>query len=152
MHYIWNNLVYSPCHHVCTIYLPLSAWLCLLRQFGLSDISIVSESNFLISCGLCFMTQVILSMFSNSISGIPSSAGSPPGTTKNLHLTHLSLCLIFTVHVPSCSMFNWLYVFKTMVLFLWCLTWPLWILETEFLLIWMALSCHHFQCLFYILF
>ena len=40
------------------------------------------------------------------------------GATKNLHLTHLSSSLIFTEHLPSCSMFDWLYVLSTIDLFI----------------------------------
>ena len=43
--------------------------------------------------------------------GISNSAGSSPGTTKNVFLRHLSLCLNFTVHMPNCSMSDWLCVF-----------------------------------------
>ena len=33
--------------------------------------------------------------------------------TKNLHLTQFSLCLVLTEHLPSCFIFNWIYVLKT---------------------------------------
>ena len=44
------------------------------------------------------------------MSGIPSSTGLSPGTTKNLQLAILSLCLSLTVQMPNCSMFDSLYV------------------------------------------
>ena len=62
--------------------------------------------------------HIILSMLNNSISDIPNSARPSLGTIKNLHLTHLSSCLFFTIHTPSCSMFDWLYVCNIMLLFL----------------------------------
>ena len=46
-------------------------------------------------------------------------------------------------------MFHWLHVFNIIILFLWCLTWQLWILETEFRTLWMSLS-HH--CSLYLLY
>ena len=36
------------------------------------------------------------------MSGIPSSDEPSPGTTKNLHLALLSLCLSFTVYITNC--------------------------------------------------
>ena len=64
------------------------------------------------------MSHVIPSMLSISISGIPGSAWPSHGTTKNLYFTQLSFCLISTVHMLSCSMFDELYVFKMTVLFI----------------------------------
>ena len=75
--------------------------------------------------------MLFLSMISNSISGIPSSAGLSPGTTKNVQLTCLSLCLIFSLYMPSFSMFDRLYVFNPTVLFVWHVTQVLWALESQ---------------------
>ena len=71
-------------------------------QVGLLNFSIICGSNFLLSCGLSIIPiipHVILSMLIISISGIPNSAELSPGSTKNLHLTHLFLGLNFTVHI-----------------------------------------------------
>ena len=71
-------------------------------QLGVLYISIACESNFLLSCRSSSILHVILSMLNTSIPGIPYTAGPSSGTTKNLHLTHLSLCLYFTVHMTNC--------------------------------------------------
>ena len=81
-------------------------------QLELLDTSIICKSNFLLSCHSLISVHVLLSMLNNLMSGIPSSAGPFPGTLKNLHLAHLFLCLNFTVHMPNCSIFYWLYVFN----------------------------------------
>ena len=57
-------------------------------------------------------------MLISSISGIPSNAGQSPGTSGNLHLTHLSLCLICTEHLPSYPMFDRFYVLSANDLFI----------------------------------
>ena len=76
------------------------------------------ESNFLLNCKSSTTSHVIFSMPSNSISGIPNGAGLSSGTTKNLHLAILFLCLNLTEQTPS-SVFELLYVFNTTALFLW---------------------------------
>ena len=73
-------------------------------------------SNYLSVVLLSIISQITLIMPSNSISGIPINTGPSPGTTKNLHLTQLSLCLIFTEHLLSCLMFDELYVLSTIYL------------------------------------
>ena len=57
-------------------------------------------------------------MPSNSMSDIPNNAGPSLGTTKHPHLAALSLCLIFTEHMPSCSIFELLYVSSTIIIVL----------------------------------
>ena len=52
---------------------------------------------------LIYHLHIIICLPSGSMWGIPGSAGPSPGTTKNLHLALLLLCLNFTVHVPNCS-------------------------------------------------
>ena len=47
---------------------------------------------------------MILSISSTFMSQISNNAGLLPGTTKNLHLVTLSLCLTLTVQIPNCSM------------------------------------------------
>ena len=72
---------------------------------------------FVVYC--CLLSQhIILIMLSNSIYGIPCNAGPLPGTTKNLHLIHLLLCLILTKHLLSCSKFDWLYVLSMIDLYI----------------------------------
>ena len=66
------------------------------------------------------------------MSGIPSSAGSSPGTTKNLHLVFLSLYLNLTVHTLNCLLSDWLYVYDMTELFLWHAVQLMLILEIEF--------------------
>ena len=43
----------------------------------------------------------------------PNSTGPLSGTTKNLHLITLSLCLNLTVQISNCSVFELLQAFKT---------------------------------------
>ena len=94
------------------------------------------------------------------ISGIPNSAGPLPGATKNLHLTTLHFCLILTMQMPNCSMFEIIYILNTTVLFLWhathlLLTWeylfeyfngiklpsaPVWTLYTMSVHLWFVLD------------
>ena len=56
-------------------------------------------------------------MPSTSVSGISNGDGPLPGTTKNLHLVTLSLCLNLTVQITNYSMFELLYIFNTALLF-----------------------------------
>ena len=86
-------------------------------QLGILDASIVCELNFLLSCRSLITSPVILSMFSSSMSGIQRSSGTSLGTTKNLHLALLSLCLNFTVHTPNTSISDWPCVFNMTELF-----------------------------------
>ena len=51
------------------------------------------------------------------MSNIPSSAGSSPGDTKNLHLGSLSLYPSLTVNTPNCLILGWFYVFDMTELF-----------------------------------
>ena len=62
----------------------------------------------------------------------PGSAQSLPGTTKNLHLTPWYLC-VWTLLLTHAQLFNmWLIYVFNVAEFLWHITWPLWIFETEF--------------------
>ena len=72
------------------------------------------------SCQLCFsiVSHITLIIPSSSLSGVLSNAGPLPGTTKNLHFTHLSLYLIFTAFLPSCSIFDQLCILSTIHLFI----------------------------------
>ena len=71
------------------------AW-SLLGLLFLTAACLACASNFLSVALLSIVSHITLIMPSSSISGILSNAGSLPGTTKNLHLTYLLLCLIFT--------------------------------------------------------
>ena len=42
----------------------------------------------------------------------PTTCGLFPNSIKNLHLTTLSLCLVWTEQMPNCSMFELLYVLR----------------------------------------
>ena len=60
----------------------------------------------------------MLSMSSNLISGIPNRAYPFPGTTKNLHMGCLFLCLIYNLHIPKSEVLVLLYVLNIIPLFL----------------------------------
>ena len=45
--------------------------------------------------------QLMVSMFSNLISGIPNNACPFPGTTKKLHTSHALLGSTVTLHMPN---------------------------------------------------
>ena len=77
------------------------------------------ESNILLLCRPPIISYINLSMSSTLISGIPSSTGPSTGTTKNLHLAVLSLCLSLSVHTPKCLILDLLYVFRVTELLLW---------------------------------
>ena len=63
--------------------------------------------------------QLVVRMFSISISGIPSNNACPfPETTKILHILCLLSCSNFSVHMPNCVIVVWLYVFSLMFVFL----------------------------------
>ena len=140
-----NNLSCLFCPHAHPFHLLWSAGTFFVLLLGLLDVSTVCNLNFLLSCGSPIISYVILSIFSILISGISSNAGSSPDTMKNLHMTHLSL--FYCTH-PSCSTSDWLYVFKMTELLLWHVNELLWILQTELWILWMALSCHCYQCPF----
>ena len=109
--HVWINIIYI--HLIC---LDLLGFVCFAaRVIGCMH---CLELNILFFCGSPITSHVILSMFSNSVSGIPSSTGPSPGTTKNLNLAVSSLCLNITVHTPNCSILDWLYVFSMTELFL----------------------------------
>ena len=76
-------------------------------QLGLLGVSIVCESKFLLSWCSSIISDINHLMLSTSISGIPRNAVQSPGSTRNLHLTHLSLCVNFTVHIPICLITDW---------------------------------------------
>ena len=78
---------------------------------------VIWESNFLPACWPLVTSHVTFSMPDTSISGIPNSAGPSPGTTKNLHLTTLFLCVNLTAHIPYFSMFKLLCVSNTTAFF-----------------------------------
>ena len=82
-------------------------WFCLwvLVSFSVSTVFYMPawESSFLLVVLSPVVSHISLIMKSTSMSGILSNAVPLPGTTKNLHLTHLTLCLIFIVHLLSCS-------------------------------------------------
>ena len=61
-------------------------------QPGQLDASIVCKSNFLFSCGSLITSNIVFSMFSRSVLGIPRSVGPSPWVTMNL--AFLSFCLI----------------------------------------------------------
>ena len=109
----WNNVTCLHYHHLHPLY--MSSFICL--QLGPLDACIVCESNFLPWCGSSISSHVIISMFNSSISGIPSSIGPSPGTTKKLHLAYISFCLNPTVHVPEHSILDWFYDFNMAELF-----------------------------------
>ena len=97
-------------------------------QLGLLDASIVCKLNILLSCRLPITLLIIFSMFSTSMSWIPSSAGPSPGTTKNLHFTFY-LCVvislythIFVQHLTDCMFLVWLNCFCGMQCS-WCWFW-----------------------------
>ena len=82
----------------------LSALVCLVLfalQLGPLNAYTVWQSDILFLCVSPITSQIIMSMSSNLISGIPSSSGLLPGATKNLHLAVLSLYLNLTVHTSS---------------------------------------------------
>ena len=81
-------------YHLHLLYLSVL----LALQLEMLDTSIVCKLNFQLSCMLLITSQIIFSMFSSLMSGIPSSAGPSPDTIKNLHLAYLSMCLNLTVH------------------------------------------------------
>ena len=89
--------------HLLTVFVLLS---------GLPDVSLVCESNFLPVCCLSSTLHIIFSHPNSSISGILNSTGPSPGTTKNLHLTTLSLHLNQTEQMPNCSMFELFYLLE----------------------------------------
>ena len=62
-----------------------------------------------------------LRMPSIPMSGIPSDAGTPPGTKMNLHSLSLFLCLIVTPQIPYCTIVDMLYVCNIILLSL-CFT------------------------------
>ena len=65
---------------------------------------VIWQSNFLPPCWLLITSHVIFSMPSNSVSNIPNSAASLPGTRKNIYIwVTLSLSLNLTVQLPICS-------------------------------------------------
>ena len=55
-------------------------------QAGLLDVSIVYEFSFLLLCGSPITSHITFSMFSGSVSGVPSRARPSPGTTNNQYL------------------------------------------------------------------
>ena len=56
--------------------------------------------------------QLIVSMLSKWISGIPNNVCPFPGTTKKLHILHLLLFSNVTLHMSSCIIVDWLYIFS----------------------------------------
>ena len=60
-------------------------------QFWLSGAWLVCTSKLLSFGFLSVVLHITLLMLCKSISGIVNNAGPLPGTTKNLHLTHLIL-------------------------------------------------------------
>ena len=72
--------------------------------------SFVCVSYFLPTCLSSTNSHVIFSMPNCSISSIPNSTGPSPGTTKNLHLATLFLCLNLAEQTPSSFMFELLCV------------------------------------------
>ena len=77
----------------------------------LLDSCIVYELNFLLSDGSLITSHVICRMLSSLMSGIQSNAEPSPAMTKDVHLAILSFCIEFTVHMPTCSLSDLLYVF-----------------------------------------
>ena len=96
-------------------------WLCLWVPVCTVFLAVCCIPSFSIKLpAVSFLSIVLLITLivpSNSISGILSNAGPLPGTTKNLHLTHLLLCFILAGNLLSHSMFYWLYVLSTIDLF-----------------------------------
>ena len=86
-------------------------------QLGLLDAFIVCKLRVMISCWSPVSSHVIFSIFCSSMSGIPRSAGPSPGTTKNVHLAFLSLCLNLTVYTLNCLVSNVPYIFNMIELF-----------------------------------
>ena len=76
------------------------------------DVSLACELNILPVCCCSSILHIIFSNPNSSISSIPKSAEPSHGTAKNLHVTSLSLFLNQTEHIPNCSMFELLYVFR----------------------------------------
>ena len=112
----WISIIY--------ICLDLFGFVCFAA--GAMDAPNFWELNPLPSCRYPITLHIVFSMSSNLTSGILSSAGPSPGTTKNLHLMILSLCLNLTLHTPNCSVPDCLYDFSMMELFLWqwgCYCW-----------------------------
>ena len=87
-------------------------------QFLLSTACLVCTSNFLSFTLLHIIAHITVTTLSNSIFCILNNARPLPGTTKNLHLTDLSVYFMLTEYIPSCSMFDKLHVLSTADLFI----------------------------------
>ena len=92
-----KNLACLLCHHTFPLFMSHSVGICLFCNRGCWTF-IVCESSFLLSCGSPITSHVLLNILSSLLSGVPSSAGPSSGTTMNLHLVLLTLCLNFNVY------------------------------------------------------
>ena len=94
--WIWNSL---GCLYNYFLHLYCWCWFCLFHLPG-CQMSLLSEWNFL-PTWWSHTLHIILSNPNSLISNIPNSTGLSPGTTRNLHLTTLSVCFNWTEHMPS---------------------------------------------------
>ena len=125
MHYIYLNCCLCLYNNTCCcLFLSSPVF---AQHFSLPESWVLWLWQFasLSSLSVCIVLQLIVSMFSNSISGIPSNGFPFPGTTKKLHILHLLLCSTVTLHMPNCIIVVWLYVFSFVFYLLWLLTVPL---------------------------
>ena len=120
--FVWYSVDIGPevIWHVCTYTILFASTLSVLACGAAARVSgfyIFCELNFMLSCGLLITSHIIFSIFRSSKYGFPSNAGPSPSTTKNPHLTSLSLYLHLIVHIHNYSILDWLYVFSMTELF-----------------------------------
>ena len=80
--------------------------------------SLSSESNFLPTCCWTSTSHIIFNNPNSSLSGFLNSVGQLAWTTKNLHLTTLSLCFNQPEQTHNCSMLELLHAFRITKLFI----------------------------------
>ena len=122
---------HSPSHHITESVQQWSCQFCILLLLSTNVLTFLFLFTWVLPCMLysliCLLFQLgfvglhfTLNLPSNLTSGIPSSSGPPPGTTKNLHSFYLFLCLMVTQHTPYWRMHVLLHMFN-MTLLLLCL-------------------------------
>ena len=90
--------------------------------------------------------QLIVSMLSKLIPGIPNDACPFPGSTRKLHILCLLLCSTFTLHIPNCVIVLQLYILSLMFVSFVAVNCSTVALGNNFCTCKMALYFHHCPC------